>query len=207
MVFNYAVVYKDKFVTAKFEDKIKYNDRFYYMFKETTMVWNKIYKVDIWKELRFPEGLIHEDNYINPYIVMKANNIVRNNKVYYFYNKTNDSSIMSNINYKSYYIWWICKVQKVNVTKNKDLYLYKYALRDAFRTAFKEYHSNMVFNFLTNEEKRTIESFFIEYKDEVKYLKFEEKLYLWSFFHGKVLNFIKAIEYYFKWRNPKNNIV
>ncbi len=57
------------------------------------VVWNKLYRVSVWKNLRFPVGLIHEDEYVMPQVVDRCGTInVLPDGLYHYV--ANDSSIM-----------------------------------------------------------------------------------------------------------------
>lgn len=56
----------------------------------TTVAWNKIYKKEIFDKIKYPDGKIHEDEYIIPYILKQANSITyTNSKYYYYYQRPN----------------------------------------------------------------------------------------------------------------------
>ncbi len=58
------------------------------------VVWNKLYKKEIFRTLRFPDGKIHEDEYIN-YKILYPMKVVsyRNQQLYYY--RQRDNSIMN----------------------------------------------------------------------------------------------------------------
>lgn len=57
---------------------------------------NKLYKAALWKEIRFPEGLIHEDEFTTYKLIYKSNRIGYDFFVGYYYRKDNMQSITSN---------------------------------------------------------------------------------------------------------------
>lgn len=61
--------------------------------EETTFVtaWGKIYKSNLWKEIRFPKGLIHEDEYTSYKLLYKAKKTVFINIPLYCYYQRPDS--------------------------------------------------------------------------------------------------------------------
>lgn len=63
------------------------------------MVWNKMYKKDLFANLRFPVGKIHEDEYILPYVIDLANKCIVTKDVYYAYLQR-ENSIMHSLNIK-----------------------------------------------------------------------------------------------------------
>ncbi len=61
-------------------------------------VWRKLYKKELWSEVRFPEGIYFEDLYIHPQIFLKAKKIVYTPEPLYFYNRVNYDSATSKKN-------------------------------------------------------------------------------------------------------------
>lgn len=59
--------------------------------------WNKLYKKGVFQGLEYPVGMKNEDYFLLPYIAINCKKIVYNSNAYYYYNKTNTVSIMSNI--------------------------------------------------------------------------------------------------------------
>jgi len=59
------------------------------------VVWHRIYKREIFANIEFAEGMIHEDEAISAFIFCAASRIVRTNRVLYNYRTNNVSSIMT----------------------------------------------------------------------------------------------------------------
>ncbi|WP_196007991.1 glycosyltransferase [Clostridium tyrobutyricum] len=57
------------------------------------VTWNKLYKKELWSDIRFPEGRIHEDVFTMHKILFKTNRIVNTNKVLYGYLQRSSSII------------------------------------------------------------------------------------------------------------------
>ena len=56
-------------------------------YKIKVMAWNKLYKSDLFKNLRFDEGYVYEDELIFPKIISKSKiNYTINDKLYYYVN-------------------------------------------------------------------------------------------------------------------------
>jgi len=64
------------------------------------VVWNKIYKKDIYKGLRFPNGKIHEDEYTTYKAFSNAKTVAIINKELYFYRYVNTSIMGRKFNEK-----------------------------------------------------------------------------------------------------------
>ena len=68
-------------------------------FDLTSAVWNKFYKSDLWKTIRFPVSRLHEDIDTTFRVINLCKNIFVLNKVLYFYRK-HTGAISSNYNRK-----------------------------------------------------------------------------------------------------------
>lgn len=55
------------------------------------VAWNKLYRREIFDDIRYPEGKIYEDNYIIHRVYDAADKVVFYDKTLYFYNERNDS--------------------------------------------------------------------------------------------------------------------
>ena len=55
------------------------------------MVWDKLYRADILKNLRFLEGYVHEDIGFTPLAIYAAKKLVKYDRSFYFYNIRNNS--------------------------------------------------------------------------------------------------------------------
>lgn len=53
--------------------------------RQMVVVWNKIYKRDLFNEVRFPNGKIHEDEFVNYRLYYYSNKVVYMSSVYYYY--------------------------------------------------------------------------------------------------------------------------
>ena len=47
--------------------------------------WNKLYRSEIWQNVRYPKGMVHEDRYVLPELLSKCNKIVCLSKPKYYY--------------------------------------------------------------------------------------------------------------------------
>lgn len=63
------------------------------------VAYNKLYKRDIFKELRFPVGKINEDEFFNYKALDRANKIVKDENTLYYYYQGNSGSITNNNKY------------------------------------------------------------------------------------------------------------
>ena len=72
------------------------NEAVFHILKEdtglTTSAWGKLFKKELFNDLRFPEGMVFEDYYTIPYVFGRAERIVHTDKALYYY-RMNDESI------------------------------------------------------------------------------------------------------------------
>jgi len=54
-------------------------------YEKYVVTWNKLYKSEIFKSLRFPVNRVHEDNYVTPEAFLLAVNVVITDAVLYYY--------------------------------------------------------------------------------------------------------------------------
>lgn len=64
------------------------------------VVWNKIYKIDLFKDIRFPDTKIHEDEFVTYKLLDISNSIVLTNESMYFYRERIGSITNSEFNIK-----------------------------------------------------------------------------------------------------------
>ena len=69
-----------------------------------TNVWNKLYKRELFREIRFPKGKIHEDEFVTYKVFYRAKTVSYVNKELYYY-FSNDTGIMKNLNINSKFDW------------------------------------------------------------------------------------------------------
>ena len=63
-----------------------------------TAAWNKIYPIDFFEKFRFPDGLIHEDEYTSFELLYKASKVAYTREPYYIYLYRNNSIMAQNFN-------------------------------------------------------------------------------------------------------------
>lgn len=62
--------------------------------------WGKLYNINLFKDVRFPEGKIMEDMFVMPKLFSKAKVIALNSQELYYYNQEGLSITRSSFNYK-----------------------------------------------------------------------------------------------------------
>ncbi|MFV8352512.1 glycosyltransferase family 2 protein [Flavobacterium sp. XS2P14] len=62
--------------------------------------WGKLYNINLFKEVRFPEGKLMEDMFVMPLLFKKAKLIAISTEELYYYNQEGESITRSSFNYK-----------------------------------------------------------------------------------------------------------
>lgn len=65
--------------------------------KMGTVVWNALYRKALFETISFPDGLIYEDGYVTPKLLLKSTVIAHLNKVVYFYRQNPDGIMGSGL--------------------------------------------------------------------------------------------------------------
>lgn len=60
------------------------------------VLWNKLYKIELFEDIRFPDKKICEDQFVTPQLYLKSNKIVFTNQIYYYYVQSENSVMRSN---------------------------------------------------------------------------------------------------------------
>ena len=105
---DYIKEYSDKKEIDNFDKKyfvISGNDKYNYLYNEysirTIVAWNKIYKKELFKEIRYEKGKVHEDEFIIHELLNKAKKISYVLEPLYHYIQR-DNSITHSFNYKRF---------------------------------------------------------------------------------------------------------
>lgn len=68
---------------------------------EMIVAWNKLYKIELFNDIRYPIGKIHEDEFTTYKLIYKAKKIVYfSEQLYYYYQRNNGSIMRSSYNEK-----------------------------------------------------------------------------------------------------------
>lgn len=97
-----------------------YNDRYV----ETVVVWNKLYRKNLFENLIFPENKIHEDEFIIHKLLYKSEKVILCDQIMYYYRKTDKSIINSGFSEKKLHKLEAVKERAdfFKEIKNKNLY-------------------------------------------------------------------------------------
>lgn len=163
------------------------------------VVWNKLYKRNIWNYLRFPEGINFEDSYIITDILAIASKIIANSNVYYFYNQDNDNAIThttKNINRQLIKLF-ISKHKLDNVKSNYQCY-YQQCLADTLNIHIKMYCLNKYKKIVDNSVNLQWKNFVLSNYKECIQLNFKKRVYIWGIKNCELINYLKGIFEYYK---------
>lgn len=62
-----------------------------------TVAWNKLYRAEVWKLLHYPEGRLHEDDFVAHRLFWRCDKVVCVNKVLYHYRQRSGSIMLSGV--------------------------------------------------------------------------------------------------------------
>lgn len=86
----------------------------------TIVAWNKLYRRELWNDILFPVGRIHEDEATTYKLLYKAKKIVRIDKSLYYYFKNDESITGSQYSLKRLDILWAIE-SRMDFYKSKAL--------------------------------------------------------------------------------------
>lgn len=137
----------------------------------TNFLWNKLFKKELFNNIKFPKNMIYEDMYVMPKIIEKTTKIVYTNQILYgYFQRENSYANSFNEDKNKNYFLVINNVyndlKKYNFLE-KELKNYKvFSIYSAFLQAAK---SNALYSDFMKEKHK-------EYKKEFKYLNKKVKL-------------------------------
>ncbi len=126
------------------------------------VVWNKIYKSSLWKNVDFPINHINEDEFVTYKVLYSANRIVVTDNRYYYYRKRKNSIMDSDSYYKKldYIYAHKLKIKYFRMKKESELKVLSIVLwissqKEVLLRAIKQFHlfiiiktlSSLVFHF------------------------------------------------------------
>lgn len=86
---------KEWILSGKEECKNIYNKSKYVY---TIVAWNKLYKMEMWKNIKFPVGKVHEDEFITYKLLYNSNRVINLEKKLYYYRIVPNSIMNKKIN-------------------------------------------------------------------------------------------------------------
>ena len=99
--------------------KLFVNNSFYY-----TILWNKLYRADLWNDIKFPEGYVHEDEAVIHIIYDRCKQLSSISNEFYHYRMVSSSITHTN--------QLIRKVDYANALSSRLNYLYSKNLIDSY---------------------------------------------------------------------------
>lgn len=156
------------------------------------MAWGKLYKKSLFEGLRFPEGKVHEDEFLTYKLVGKANKCVFVPNIFIYYLQR-ENSIMGIANRKN------CDVSKYRTIKEYTLEKLEYFKgKNVYLNKIKENYLKIMlsaFAIETNPEsiafiKKELKS--CDYKSDFKKIKYSKILFdinpkIYKFFSNKII--------------------
>ena len=134
----------------------------------TTVAWDELYKKSLWKNIKYPKGKIHEDEFVIHYLLHNSKKVVYTNlKLYYYYQR--DNSIMNSKFKKERLV--IIEAFRDRWQFYKEKKEYKHIEPQAYCAYMKMIISNYFFtkeNNLKEEQKRLLKIYKKDFKIKIK---------------------------------------
>lgn len=151
------------------KDKVKY-----------IVMWNKLYKNEIFRKLRFKDSRIEEDEFIIHHVLYLSDKIVYIDKNYYYYMQRNNSIVGSKYNLKRLDKIYALE-DRIEFFKEKKLVdLYNKAVKDYIDVFFWNYYEMKEINGYKKEIKNIMKSYNKVLKDMLfnPFISLKHKLFL-----------------------------
>lgn len=187
-----SIFRKVSFKCECFEEDMMLHE-FFYGNRITDVVWNKLFKRNLFSDICFDEGEIHEDYRIMPKILSKARRLCNVEYDAYYYYKRDGSTMQEKFSPKTFKRIAACEYV-ANYCKNDD-YLKDYYIAARIRLCFaciylfcklKEDGGAIIY------EKKIRDSFDKNYKEiknnsEIRFLPLRKRIFLRMFMLNKPL--------------------
>ena len=149
-----------------------YNDKFL----DFIVAWNKLYKREIFKDIRYPVGKIHEDEFIIHRILYESKKVIYIDKILYYYYQRDNSIMGKKFNLKSIDRVYAYK-DRVDFFRKKLFLQLQYKAEctftgELFEVYFKAKH---ILKLERNELKKIKKIFIEDLKNLIKNPKFKWK--------------------------------
>lgn len=130
-----------------------------------SFTWGKMYKAELWKQIRFPVGMTMEDMYAMPQVFYKAEKTAFVDDTVYFYSHENEKSIMTGhdlsfirLHYNKFKVWQ----KRAELAKLHDRDLEPFCVHQAYRGGIRAFMLDNGVDKLTEQEKAQIMDFLQE---------------------------------------------
>nr|WP_317429236.1 glycosyltransferase family A protein [uncultured Mitsuokella sp.] len=195
--------FKKKGIDIDWSD-IKQVYHFILMDKISNLVWNKMYRKELWDNIRFPIGICYEDLFIHPMLFAKIKRIKYLPRYLYTHNRINPNSTTSRINdYNSWNRYCkFCAYREHERMSNlaKDDEAAYWSRSQAIHEAIKSFYINCRSSKKLNEsELKDIKDYLqqIDIKHGKYNLNVKYKILKWSVvYHPIICEFYGRIRYY-----------
>ncbi|MCI6266632.1 MAG: glycosyltransferase [Erysipelotrichaceae bacterium] len=167
----------------------KYNNLFNNNISEFNVVWKRIYKKEIFKELRFPKGKINEDTFIAHKLLSLSNKIVYSTEKLYYYVQHENSIMHQKFNIK--------KLDGLEAIKEQMLFFQKEEFKNTKyqKISIERYMNNILVYYCTvknhNENK--------QYQKQIQDLQKEYKKYYKEIMKKDISSKLKLKYFIFKY--------
>jgi len=88
--------------------------------QQTVIAWNKLIKKEVFENLCFPVGLLHEDEHLIHHLLDRCERVVYDNRQLYYYLQRKEGSLTSVISWKNIYCSVLAFVDRVNFFDKKQ---------------------------------------------------------------------------------------
>lgn len=148
----------------------------------TTVAWNKLYRKEIWNNLRYPKGKINEDEFVVHYLMYKAKKVVYTNMILYYYYQRSNSIMKKKFSSERFDVIDAFQDRWQFYKKHEE---YKELEGRAYCLYMKMIISNYILskkNNLHDDQKKLLERYKKEYKNKKMINNIKEKIKLSSFY-------------------------
>lgn len=162
---------------------------------ENTVVWNRLYGINLFKKLRFPFGKNHEDEYITYKLLYNESRISIIDSTLYCYRQTNNSIMRSTFNLKRLDVLDGLK-ERINYFKKKKEEALYYLSISRYLSCIRFLYSNIK-RFFPNEKEKLLyllHEYKEYYQESKKYKKYSINVRIKNTFFALFPNLFSIIK-------------
>lgn len=152
---------------------------------------NKVYKLDLFGDIRYPEGRVYEDVATTYKLFFKAKRVGYICKPFYYYYKREGSIVASAFNSKSRYDNFLGYQERLAFAKKHNLDCVDDCIYELMRTALATATAFFANGEDENSDRfKSVERFIYKYQKHAvcARLKFKEKVLVWGIINFRLLN-------------------
>ena len=105
----------------------------------TTVAWNKLYKKELFQNIRYGKNKIHEDEFIVHRILDKAKKVLYTSYPFYYYLQRNTSIMGEKFNLK--------RLDVLEALEERILYFYEKGYDDLYEKAYNHYLGDLLYHY------------------------------------------------------------